>query len=121
MLKAAILLVPAALMAQTVPPLAPDGVAYFEKNIRPLLAANCYACHSAKLPKPMGGLLLDSRAGVLHGGKSGVPALVAGKPEESLLLSAVSGKSPDLRMPPGKTLQPFEIEALTAWIKMGAP
>jgi hypothetical protein len=121
MLKAAILLVPAALMAQTVPPLAPEGVAYFEKNIRPLLAANCYACHSAKLPKPMGGLLLDSRAGVLHGGKSGVPAIVAGKPEESLLLSAVSGKSPDLRMPPGKTLQPFEIEALTAWIKMGAP
>ena len=128
MLKAAILLVPAALLAQSAPvinaqsaPLAPEGVAYFEKNIRPLLAANCYACHSAKLPKPMGGLLLDTRAGMLRGGKSGVAAVVAGKPEESLLLNAITGKSADLRMPPGKTLQPYEIEAVTAWIRMGAP
>src|SRR5437016_9398567 len=88
----------------------PEGLAYFEQNIRPLLAANCYACHSAKLDKPMGGLLLDSRAGMLRGGKSGVPAIVPGKPEESLLLGAVLGTNKDLRMPPGKTLEPREIE-----------
>src|SRR5580765_2624568 len=95
--------------AQTVP--APAGVAYFETHIRPLLAANCYGCHSAKLPKPMGGLLLDSRAGMLRGGKSGVPVIVAGKPEESLLFAAVLGVK-ELRMPPGKTLEPYEIEHL---------
>src|SRR3954454_21209213 len=86
-----------------------EGLTYFEQNIRPLLAANCYGCHSAKLEKPMGGLLLDSRAGMLKGGKSGVPAIVPGKPEESLLLGAVLGNK-DLRMPPGKTLDSREIE-----------
>ena len=109
---------PGCMLAQTVP--APSGVAYFETHIRPLLAANCYGCHSAKLPKPMGGLLLDSRAGMLRGGKSGVPVIVAGKPEESLLFAAVLGAK-DLRMPPGKTLEPYEIEHLAEWIKMGAP
>ena len=111
-------LAPAVLAAQTVP--GPDGVAYFEKNIRPLLAANCYGCHSSKLDKPMGGLLLDSRAGMLRGGKSGVPAIVAGKPDQSLLLNAVIGKG-ELKMPPGKKLAQHEIEALTEWIQMGAP
>jgi Planctomycete cytochrome C len=69
----------------------------------------------------MGGLLLDSRAGMLRGGKSCVPAIVHGKPEESLLLGAVLGSNKDLRMPPGKTLQPEEIEHLAIWIKMGTP
>src|SRR3954468_15798036 len=98
-----------------------EGLTYFEQNIRPLLAANCYGCHSAKVEKPMGGLLLDSRAGMLKGGKSGVPAIVPGKPEESILLGAVLGSNKDLRMPPGKTLDPSEIEHLAVWIKMGAP
>ena len=83
-----------------------DGMAYFEKNIRPLLVTNCYGCHSSKLPKPMGGLLLDSKAGMLRGGKSGAPAVIPGKPEESLILAAVRGVNKDLKMPPGKTLEP---------------
>ncbi|HXA51151.1 MAG TPA: DUF1549 domain-containing protein, partial [Candidatus Acidoferrum sp.] len=108
-------LLPAALAAQT------EGIDYFEQHIRPLLAARCYGCHSSKLDKPMGGLLLDSRAGMLRGGKSGVAVVVAGKPEESLLIAAVNGNSKDLRMPPGKPLEASEIQHLTAWIKMGAP
>ena len=112
------LLLPAALAAQTVPNA--DGVAFFEKNIRPLLAGNCYGCHSAKLDKPMGGLLLDSRAGMLRGGKSGVAVIVAGKPDQSLLISAVLGKS-DLKMPPGRKLADRDIELLSEWIAMGAP
>src|SRR5450432_2075404 len=107
------------LAAQTTP--SPDGIAFFEARVRPLLAANCYGCHSAKARQPMGGLLLDSRAGMLRGGKSGVPAIVPGKPEESLLLGAVLGSNKDLRMPPGKTLPADEIEHLAMWIKMGAP
>src|SRR5215471_19854463 len=81
-----------------------EALAYFEKNIRPLLADNCYGCHSSKLAQPMSGLLLDSRAGMLRGGKSGAPAVVPGKPEESLIIAAVRGVNKDLRMPPGKTL-----------------
>src|SRR5205823_2666462 len=76
---------------------------------------------SSKLDKPMGGLLLDSRAGILRGGKSGVAAIVPGKPEQSLLLGAVLGNKPDLKMPPGKQLAPSEIEQLAQWIQMGAP
>jgi hypothetical protein len=69
----------------------------------------------------MAGLLLDSKAGMLRGGKSGVAAIVPGKPEESLLIAAVRGVNKDLRMPPGKSLDPREIDALAEWVKMGAP
>src|SRR6266542_2794847 len=82
----------------------PDGIAYFEKNIRPLLANQCYSCHSAAVAKPMGGLLLDSKQGMLRGGSSGAPAIVPGKPEESLLITAVRGTNPNLKMPLGKKL-----------------
>jgi hypothetical protein len=108
------------LAAQSAPP-SPDGIAFFEARVRPLLAANCYGCHSTQAARPMGGLLLDSRAGMLRGGKSGVPAIVAGKPDESLLVAAIRGVNKDLRMPPGKTLDAREIDDLVVWIWMGAP
>lgn len=98
----------------------PDEIAFFEKNIRPLLANNCYGCHSSAATKPMAGLLLDSKAGMLRGGKSGTPAIVPGKPDDSLLITAVR-RLKDLKMPPGKTLEPDEIENLVTWIRMGAP
>src|SRR5580658_686316 len=98
-----------------------DGIAFFEKNIRPLLAEHCYQCHSSKLNPPMGGLLLDSQAGMLRGGKSGSPVIVAGKPDDSLLIAAVRRVNKDLQMPPGKALQESEISNLVEWIKIGAP
>ncbi len=107
------------LYAQSAP--SADGVAFFEKNIRPLLAANCYACHSSKLGSPMSGLLLDSKAGMLRGGKSGVAAIVPGKPDDSLLIAAVRGLNKDLHMPPGKPLEQPQIDALVEWVRMGAP
>ncbi|MGH9835862.1 MAG: c-type cytochrome domain-containing protein [Blastocatellia bacterium] len=48
------------------------GDEFFEKKIRPVLANNCYACHSSKLKTPMGGLALDTKAELLKGGGSGV-------------------------------------------------
>ncbi len=113
-----ILLFAAVLNAQNAP--SPEGVAFFEKHIRPLLADNCYGCHSAKLAKPMSGLLLDSKAGMLRGGSSGSSAIVPGKPDESLIIGAVRGTG-NLKMPPGKKLEPQEIENLVEWIRMGAP
>ena len=52
----------------------------FEKEIRPVLAERCYACHSASAAAPQGGLLLDSAAGIRRGGNSGAIVL-AGNPD----------------------------------------
>src|SRR4051794_3233090 len=86
-----------------------DGIRFFETSIRPLLAENCSSCHSAKLAKPIGGLLLDSKSGMLRGGASGAPAVVPGKPDESLILAAIR-QSGNLKMPPGKKLDLAQIE-----------
>ncbi len=59
---------------------------YFEQKVRPLLAENCYSCHGGK--KQKGGLRLDSLEAILKGGESG-PAVVPGKPGESLLVEAI--------------------------------
>ena len=53
---------------------------FFEQNVRPLLAENCYSCHGDK--KQKGGLRLDSLEAILKGGESG-PAVVPGKPDEA--------------------------------------
>ena len=94
----------------------PATLELFEKKIRPLLVEVCHECHSAALGK--GGLNLDSRAAMLRGGESG-PAVVVGKPEESLLISAVNHED-GLKMPPKGKLTSNQIAALVAWIKAGA-
>ena len=94
---------------------------FFESKVRPVLANNCYKCHSTKAEKVKGGLLLDSRESVLKGGDTG-PAIVPGAPEKSLLIKAIGYGDPDLQMPPkGDKLTDQQIADLTAWIKMGAP
>src|SRR4029077_20488301 len=67
-----------------------------------------------------GGLLLDARAAALKGGDTG-PALVPGKPEESLLLKAVRWEDPDLKMPPKEKMPAAEADLLKEWISKGAP
>ena len=62
----------------------PKKVAFFENKIRPVLVTHCYECHSDKAAKLKGGLLLDSREGLLKGGDTG-PSVIPGKPNESLL------------------------------------
>jgi cytochrome c553 len=103
------------------PKLTAQQTQFFENKIRPLLSAECYQCHSHQAERVKGGLYLDSREGVLKGGKTG-PAIVPGHPEKSLLIRAVSYKDPDLEMPPkGDMLTDQQIADLTAWVKMGAP
>jgi hypothetical protein len=105
------------------PPDAGDtkGVKYFERQIRPLLAAQCYSCHSRESHKSKGGLLLDSPGGLLKGGDSG-ELFVAGKPDASLLIEAVRYQDDGLRMPPdGKRLTEAQVADLEAWVRMGAP
>jgi hypothetical protein len=96
----------------------PEAAAFFENKVRPVLVENCFKCHADK--KPKGGLRLDSRAGLLTGGNQG-PAIVPGRPENSLLIQAIGYDSDELKMPPSKKLAKEHIETLTAWVKMGAP
>ena len=52
-----------------------EDLEFFEKKIRPVLAAQCYECHSVDAKKLKANLLLDSRAEILKGGDSG-PSIV---------------------------------------------
>ena len=96
-----------------------EGIAFFEKNIRPVLANNCYKCHSAEARNLKGELFLDSRQGMFNGGESG-PVIVPGKPAESRLLQAIRqvGK---LKMPPRDKLSEQVAANFAEWIRMGAP
>ena len=101
--------------------LTPAQTSFFENKIRPILADNCYKCHSQQSEKVKAGLLLDTRNGVLKGGETG-PAIVPGDPEKSLLIKAVRYTDPDLQMPPkNKKLSDAQIADLESWVKMGAP
>ena len=88
-------------------------------QIKPLLAAKCYACHGAL--KQEGGLRLETRELMLQGGDSG-SVLVLGKPEQSLVLARIAAQGAE-RMPPleeGVGLRPAEIDLLRVWIQQGA-
>ncbi len=98
-----------------------EGLEFFEKKIRPALADNCYACHSAKAKKPQGGLLLDSIEAILKGGVSGQPAVVPGDVEKSLLIKAIRYTDAKLQMPMGGKLPDQVIKDFEQWVKMGAP
>src|SRR5258708_7161428 len=75
----------------------PEGYDFFEKKIRPVLVERCYKCHSASAEKVKGGLLLDSREGMLKGGESGKPAIVTGDAERSRLIEAIRYANDDLQ------------------------
>src|SRR5579864_7039901 len=82
------LLIAGATGAAAEPAPSPEGVAFFEKKIRPVLVAHCYQCHSAQAAQVKGGLQLDTREGVLRGGESGV-VVVPKEPDKSLLIQAL--------------------------------
>jgi Planctomycete cytochrome C len=96
----------------------------FTRDVLPILQRSCIECHSGN--KPKGELHLDTRAGVLKGGRSGEPAVVPGNVEGSQLLRFVTDKVEDLEMPPlvkrGKfaPLNAAQVDVLTAWIRAGA-
>ncbi len=94
------------------------GIDFFEKQIAPILKRRCYKCHSHESGKAKGGLVLDSRHGWKKGGTEG-PAIVPGKPAESLLIEAVRYEG--YEMPPEEQLPASEIALLEKWVTMGAP
>ena len=95
----------------------PAAVEFFEAKVRPLLVNRCQTCHGGG--KSKGGLRLESRDQAMAGGLTG-PAIVPGKPEQSLLVEAIN-YGDVLQMPPKSKLPPEEIATLTRWVQQGAP
>jgi mono/diheme cytochrome c family protein len=95
----------------------PDGAAFFEKEVRPVLRKNCVGCHNPQVNNS--GLSLANREAVLEGGNRG-SSFNPASPTESLLLSAVR-QSGDLKMPPGGKLKDEEIAVIERWVEMGLP
>src|SRR5882672_10934610 len=96
-----------------------EGVEFFEKKIRPVLADKCYSCHSSELRKVKGGLRLDTKEGMVKGGESGAALVLPGDPGHSQLIKAIKyGKDDELKMPPkGPPLAADVIADFEAWIK----
>ncbi len=95
-------------------------IEFFESKVRPVLANDCYRCHSEK-HKVKGGLVLDTKEGLFKGGDTG-PAVVPGHPEQSLLIRSVEYYDEDLQMPPNhKKLDDKEVWAFKQWVLLGAP
>lgn len=90
---------------------------FFESKVRPILASRCWTCHSGETGESKGSLRLDHGTLILKGGDSG-PAIVSGKPDESLLYQAVTYQG--YEMPPDGRLPSEEIEVLRLWIERGA-
>src|SRR5215210_8400111 len=91
----------------------------YVKQIKPILAARCYACHSALRKKS--GLRVDTAAELIAGGEAG-PAVIPGNSSDSYLISMITGES-GTRMPPeneGTALSADQIELFKKWIDQGA-
>jgi hypothetical protein len=94
----------------------------FNRDIRPILAENCYQCHGPDQAKRKAHLRLDTRDGIFSKGRNALP-VIPGNPEQSELFQRITAKDPSERMPEprsGKTLSAGQIDAIKKWIEQGA-
>jgi hypothetical protein len=99
------------------PKFSPDQFAFFEREVKPILKANCVNCHGGE-KKVQSGLHVTSREGLLKGGESG-PAISLEEPAASEFLAAIRYES--FEMPPKGKLPQAQIDVLTRWVEMGLP
>ena len=95
----------------------------FNRDIRPILAENCFACHGQDATKRKKKLRLDTRAGAIAELDDATHAIVPGKPDDSEMLDRLVSKIDSQRMPPpktGKSLTPQQVALLRNWIAQGA-
>ncbi len=96
----------------------------FSKDIEPLFARSCVGCHGEK--KPKSNFSLTSRAALLRGGDSELPAMLPGNSHDSPVVRFAAGVVPEMEMPPLKSRDEYpplskeEIALLRAWIDQGA-
>ena len=94
--------------------------ALYMEHVEPIFKANCYRCHGGLNRR--GGLQMDSSAALWRGGKHG-PAIVAGHPEQSLLVQLIRHEGPSrdpMPMPPKSKLSDADIALVEAWVRTGA-
>ena len=107
-----------ALTAAAVATPTPEQIEFFEKQVRPVLAEQCFSCHGPDKQKAE--LRVDSLQALLKGSDLG-PAIVPGKPAESSLIKSIKHIG-DSKMPEKKPKMPeAQIAALEQWVAMGAP
>lgn len=91
----------------------------FAKQIRPLLAKNCYSCHGTDTKES--GLALHEFDMAIREADSGSRAIVPKSPDESEILKRITSQDPSVRMPPeGEGLTPSQAELIRKWIEQGA-
>ncbi|MEX2111687.1 MAG: DUF1553 domain-containing protein [Pirellulales bacterium] len=90
----------------------------YNRDVRSILADNCFACHGPDSAARKADLRLDQRDAAIEMG-----AIAPGKPDESELIARITSDDPELRMPPAtthKTVTPEQVEVLKQWIAAGA-
>ncbi len=95
----------------------------FNRDIRPILSDNCFACHGPDADTRKAGLRLDTEGGLFSRSKDGRPIVEPGSPSNSDLFSRLIHPTPDDRMPPPeskKKLTPVQVETINEWIRQGA-
>ncbi|MFM7206803.1 MAG: PSD1 and planctomycete cytochrome C domain-containing protein [Planctomycetaceae bacterium] len=95
----------------------------FNRDIRPILSRNCFACHGPDEHDRRGGLRLDHRDAALAELDSGGRAIVPGRPDESELVTRLHATDPDVVMPPPESnhlLTAEQKRLLARWIASGA-
>ncbi len=95
----------------------------FNRDIRPILANNCFACHGPDKQNRQGDLRLDDREQAVRPAASQSPAIVPGKPQASNLIARINSANSDEIMPPPdsqKKLTAAQKELLERWISEGA-
>ncbi len=96
----------------------------FTRDVQPLLAENCLACHGPDPAARKAGLRLDTKEGIFDSTEKRGPAVIPGKPEESELWKRIVTTDPDDLMPPAeshKSLTPEQKDLFKQWIVDGAP
>ena len=113
-----------AVMAQATEPHSPKAQKVdFNREIRPILAKHCFACHGQDEAKRAKGLRLDRRESAIKPLKSGEKAIAPGDPDSSELIVRITEEDDTLRMPPKKSgdrLTPAEVDVLKRWVEQGA-
>ena len=102
---------------------APAQAVDFNRDVRPVLAQTCFACHGMDEHARKAGLRLDLSSGAYGKAKSGAIAIVPGHPESSELIQRIFSTDPDEQMPPPSTKKSLSDSAkatLRAWIAAGA-
>ncbi len=100
----------------------PAAAVDFNRDVRPILAENCFLCHGPDNRAREADLRLDSQQGLFQQLDDG-PTVAPGKPEQSVLYRRVTSADADLRMPPpdsGHKLSAQQIAILKRWIEQGA-